>query len=287
MEMGKEAHMETTETAPINAEVVSGGHALAVEMDSQRKVAISAPRKEKALYEAALAELEMFPKFAEEAFYSIPYKKADGGEELVEGPSVKASRAMARRWGNCATASRIVAHHDDYIEVEGVFVDFETNFITRRLVSVKKTYIPRSTKVPTPLRDDKLNMAIQAGMSKAERNATLSGLPVYLVEAYFDKAKKLAGQAGKKEGKTIEERFQALYVAFAKLGIEKARVQAYMDEKFPEGADPDDTLGTMRGIFNAIKDGQAKAEDVFPVNKSEGKGAGEGPVGASDLTGKK
>lgn len=256
---------EATTDPAISAEVLDGNRALAVEMDSQRKVALSAPRKETVLYAAALAELEMFPAFAEDAYYSIPFKNKDGEDELVEGPSVKASRALARRWGNCATASRIFADFADHVEVEGVFADFESNFITRRLVSVPKIYIPRKTKIPTPLRADRLNMAVQAGMSKAERNATLSALPVYLVESYFAKAKQIAGQKGKKEGKTVEQRFDALYAAFLKLGIERDRVAAYISAKFPGDANIDDTLGTMRGIFNAIKDGQVKADDAFPV----------------------
>lgn len=272
-----------TEAKPepaISGEVLDGNRALAVEMDSQRKVALAAPRNERILYDASMAELAMFPEFAEDAYYSIPYSNARGDDNektLVEGPSVKASRALARRWGNCATSSRIFAEFPDHIEVEGVFADFETNFITRRLVSVPKTYIPKKTGIPVPLRVDRLNMAVQAGMSKAERNATLSGLPVYLVESYFTKAKQIAGQKGKKEGKTDAQRFEALYAAFEKLGVATDRVKAYIAVKFEKDANIDDTLGTMRGIFNAIKDGQVRAEDAFPaVEKPKAAGAVSG-----------
>lgn len=257
-------------------EIVDGSRALATEMRSQREVAISNPRNELKVFEASLKELEIAPEFAEDAYYSIPYasKAGDDGEKImVEGLSVKASRAVARRWGNCATASRIVGEDDAAVEVEGIFADFETNVFFRRVVRVPKIYIPKNTKIPTPLRSDRLNMAILAGMSKAERNATLAGLPEYLKERYFKEAKRIAGSKGKKEGQTPAQRFEALYAAFGKLGVEKARIVAYIEANFADSTSPDDVLGTMRGIYNAIKDGQVKADETFaaPTVPEKGK----------------
>jgi hypothetical protein len=266
------------------AQVPESG-ALSVEMKSQRDAALARPRNEESVFAAAMKELAAFPQFAEEAFYSIPFKDKDGKVALVEGPSVKASRALARRWGNCTTASRIVADLGDSYDVEGVFVDYETNFVTRRIVPVKKVYIAKATKLPVPLREDRLTMAVQAGMSKAERNAALAGLPVYLVEAYFAEAKRIAGQKGKKENLTVEQRFGILYDLFKKsFGIERERLQAFLDKTFAADANPDEVLGTLKGIYNALKDGQATVDDLLGEASAETK-AGKGPVGADDLTG--
>lgn len=270
----------------VEGQVVDGSRQLATEIKAQRELAISNPRNELAIFDKAIKELEIAPEFAEEAYYSIPYKdnEAEGGKTFVEGLSVKASRAVDRYWSNCATASRIVSEDGDAVTVEGIFADFETNVFFRRTVRVPKNYIPRKTGIPTPLRADRLNMAIQAGMSKAERNASLSGKPEWLKERYFAKAKQIAGQKGKKEGKTDAQRVQAMIEGFAKLGVEKARIEAYMADKFAKDANIDDTLGTMRGVFNAIKDGQVKADDVFtPLPASK---AGVGAVSGSDLGGK-
>ena len=160
------------------------------------------------------------------------------------------------------------------VTVEGIFADFETNVFFKRTIRVPKVYLPRGTRIPTPLRADRLNMAIQAGMSKAERNAALSGLPEWFKERYFNKAKQIAGQKGKKEGLTVEKRMALMLADFVKLKIEKERVEAYIADKFAKDANPDDVLGTMRGVFNAIKDGQAKAEDIFPEPKKQQAGAG-------------
>lgn len=279
---------QALESKPVNAEIVDGSRQLAVELRSQRELALSQPRNESAIFKACLGELDLAPEFAEDAYYSIPFssKSGDDGEKtMVEGLSVKAARAIVRRWSNCALGSRIVDEDGDSISVEGIFADFETNVFFRKLQRVPKTYIPRGTKIPVPLRSDRLNMAIQAGMGKAERNAALAALPEYLKERYFQTAKKIAGSKGKKEGKTDAQRMEDMIVAFAKFGIDKTRVESYMAAKFPKDANPDETLGTMRGIYNAIKDGQVKADEVFEMTKKDEPKAGAGPVSGAALTG--
>lgn len=267
----------------LTPQLVNGSRQLAVEIKTQRELALSNPRDEAKVLAACLAELTIAPEFAEEAFYSIPYNKGKENETLVEGLSVKASRAVARRWMNCAVASRIATETDETIECEGVFADFETNVFLRRIVQVSKTYIESSTKIKRPLAGVHLTNAIQAGLSKAERNATLSGLPEYFKERIFAGAKKIAG-AKDKATKTVEERFAALFSQFEKLGADKKTVEFYIAAKYPAGTDPDEILGAMRGIFNALKAKETTIADVFGIVKT---GGAAGPVGASDLTGAK
>ena len=273
----------TQEAGVVKAEIVDGSRQLSAELRSQRELALSQPRYVKRVYVSCLQELELAPEFAEDAYYSIPFKS--GGEQtLVEGLSVKAARAIVRLWGNCALGSRLIDEDAEAVTVEGIFVDFETNVYFRKVQRVPRTYIPRGTSIPTPLKSDRLNMAIQAGMGKAERNAALAGLPEPLKERYFLLAKKIAGQKGKTEGKTVEERMAALFTAFSKLNVDKVKIEAYIKAKFPEGTDPDDLLGTMRGVFNAIKDGQAKADEIFADTTSK-PAAGTGAVKLEDIPG--
>lgn len=271
----------------ITPQVVDGSRQLAIEIRAQRDLALAKPRNEKDIFEKAIKELELAPEFAEEAFYAIPYKKKDPEsgetvEEMVEGLSVKSSRAVARIWGNCATAARIAAESDDAVECEGIFVDFETNAFFRATFRVSKTFIPRGTKIATPLTGTHLTNAIQAGLSKAERNATLKGLPEWFKVRYFGESKKIAGRKGKAEGKTVEERKEALFAAFKKLGVEKDRVAAYIAEKYPNDQGSDEMFGGMRGILNGIKEKRATVEDVFPTKKAEEK---PGAVKLSDIPG--
>lgn len=269
-------------TTAEQTQIIDGSRQLAIEIKTQREIALSRPRDEKAIYQAALAELEFAPEFAEDAFYAIPFKDKDAedGKTMIEGLSVVASRAIARRWGNCATAARIGAESDDAFEVEGIFADFETNAFFRATVRVPKSYIPRGTKIPTPLRADRLNLAIQAGLSKAERNATMKGLPEYLKSRYFTAAKKIAGAKGKGV-KTDAERLAEICASFNKWGVTPDRVAEYIKTNL-NGVATDEIIGTMRGVFNSLKEGQAKAEDVFTEPKKE---ESRGPVSAENLTG--
>lgn len=283
----------STETEQQSAALVEG-HAiagsavqLAAEIRSQREMALSNPRDERKVMGGALAELNIAPEFAKRSFYVIPYKDYSSSPPTVknvEGPSVKASRALARRWGNCATASRVSSEDDERYQVEGIFVDFETNVIFRRTVSVSKFYIPHKTKVKTPLRDDRLTLALQAGMSKAERNATLAALPVWLVDAHYAEARRLAagGKPVGSKGKElpIAERYDKMYAAFAELKIERKAVADYIQRVLPNTMPDPEIIGHMIGIFNAIKDGQVKAQDVFAPESAE---AGKGPVNLGDV----
>lgn len=273
------------ETVTHEGELVNGSRQLAIEINAQRQLALANPRNEAKVLAACLGELAIAPEFAENAYYSIPYKRRDqeSGEvvtENVEGLSVVSSRAVARRWGNCAVASRIASETDEAIELEGVFADFETNAFIRRTVQVKKVYISAKTKIPTPLNGTMLANAIQAGLSKAERNATLAALPEYVKEKIFASAKMIAGSKDKGK-KTDAERLDACYAGFGKFGVEPARVLAYVRENL-KGKNTDEIIGAMIGVFNALKDKQAKADEVFPTTAPAEK---SGAVKMSDIPG--
>jgi len=269
------------QTTAVTPQIVDGSRQLAIEIKSQRELALSNPRDEKKVLAGCLAELEMAPEFAEDAFYSIPYNEGKENETLVEGLSVKMSRAATRRWGNCATGARIVAEDDEAIDLEGIFVDFETNVIFRRSFRVQKTYLSRGSKIPVPLKGTMLANAIQAGLSKAERNAALAGLPEYMKDRLFSAAKQIAGRKGKQEGKTDAERLDACYAGFGKFGVEPVRVLEYVRKNLA-GKSTDEIIGTMKGIWNAIKDKHTTIEDVFPAPKPEEK---KGAVDLKDIPG--
>ncbi len=266
----------------LTPQLVDGSRQLAIEIKAQRELALSNPRNEVTIFNKAIAALEAFPDFAEDAYYSIPFGQGED-QEMVEGLSVVASREAVRLWGNCAAGNRIIGEQDDAFEVEGVFADFETNAFFRAVVRVPKNYIPRGTNIPKPLRADRMNTAIQAGLSKAERNATLKGLPAWFKERYFSAAKRLAGSKGKKEGKTDEQRLAACFEGFKKFDVDQERVKAYVAKNFTKAHTTDEIIGTMKGVFNALKDRQAKAEDVFPIAKVEEKKTGQ--VNLADIPG--
>ena len=268
--------------------VQQGATIVQIENDTQRTIAIQRPRDEEKVLRDALKELELYPQFAEKAYYVIPYKdRSEGGEKIVnvEGPSIKAAMALGRRWGNAANGGRIIGEDDKRIQMEGVFLDYETNFRTVRPMSISKTAWSKKLGKVIPLRDDRLNMAIQAGASKAIRNAILAALPVGLVEEYTATAKKIAASGVKRKGETVKplkERMEAMFKAFVTLGAQKKDVDAYLSEH-KELENDEAVLAHMIGVFNAITDNQASLEEVFttidakPATKEpEVKGAATG-----------
>ena len=180
---------------------------------------------------------------------------------------------------------------DDKILVEGVFVDFESNTRTLRTVPVSKSYIPKSTKIKTPLNNQRLMIAIAAGGSKAVRNAVLAALPAYLVDSYYKEAKRLAGGGapkGSKSGESVKELWSKMEAAFIRLGVDKQTLGDYIASSADlDGLDEPSVLAHMRGIFNAIEDGQTTASAVFGSKQGSEVKAGDGVVQGDMLGGGK
>lgn len=271
------------QTLPSATEVKNSTKAME-ESQLQRSLAISHPRNEEKVYQAAIKELSIVPGYAAKCFYSIPYKNDKGGITYVEGPSIKAAMALARRWGNCVNGARILDEDADRIVVEGVFYDYETNSRTLRTISVPKTYWSKFDKTMVTLRSDRLNLAIQAGLSKAVRNAILSSLPVWLVEVYYTKAKEIAATGGKKKAPTEKEIFQEIQTLtkdFIALGAEEKSVNEYI-ANLGKTMKPEEVLTKLIGLHNAFVDEVANVQDVFG-KKEESKNV-EGVVpNAKDL----
>jgi hypothetical protein len=250
------------------------------QMEVHTELAHKYPRSIRKITDECTIALKEAPEFASKAYYSIPYKNSFGGTEMVEGPSIKAAMELARSWRNCVNAGQIVEDSEDRVLVQGMFWDFEANEGTLRQVSVpKKTWSKKMQRV-IPVREDRLNIMIQAGISKAVRNAILASLPAYIVDGYFKFAKKqaLLTLDQKKNGKKAESRLDRCVSKFKPLGVTKEQIQEYMAGSSRETED--EVFEDLLGIFTAIKDGQKKAEEVFGGNEKE---EPKGPISAESV----
>lgn len=259
----------------INPEIVpsSGGELVAIgerlmkiENDSMLQAAIQRPRDEAKVYDGALKELEIAPEFAASAFYSIPYKQRlpGGGEKIVQvsGPSIKAAMSLARRWGNCSVRAYILSEDDTGYNLEGIFLDLETDFRVARPFRVSKQIKRRGGRIET-LTPDREAMAVQAGASKAVRNAILAGLPAPLVEAYDQKARELvSGKLDQPADKARVAKLLEFFESRHKVGQEQ--LEKYVEKPVSEWTGND--ISNLRGLANAIVDGQTSAEAVFKAN---------------------
>jgi len=238
------------------------------------------PRDENRVLAGALNEIDIYPENAAKSYYVIPFKSK--GEIIhVEGPSIRLAMALARRWGNCSNGARILSQDDERIVVEGAFVDWETGFRTLRLWPVSRFWVSKDTKQLMPYPEDTLIRQINAGVSKAVRNAILSSLPPGLVEQTYKRCKDIvsgkvvpkgATTSAGTQGAATDQAYAKMGAAFITIGITKGTLELYiaevvipyLTEQHPEKKpDKSDVVAHMRGIFTAIEDGQTKVNDVF------------------------
>ena len=258
--------------------VRQGERLMRIENDTMLQIAVQRPRKEQEVTKAALQELELNPEQAKSAYYSIPYKERIQGQPgqfkitKVEGGSIKAAMALARRWGNCTVGGRVMSEDEQGWDIEGVFIDLESNFRVSRPFRVTKFYKARTGEV-TFLNVDRQLQALQSGASKAIRNAVLAGLPAYLVNGYVDRAKVLTG--GKLDAKPKPEVLQSILNFFAKMKVTQAQLEKYLDLPLDKWLGSE--VADLRGLGNAIQDGQIKAEEAFSDAVSDEPGGTKSP----------
>ena len=263
--------------------IETANYNVGIDIVQQRELALKHRRNKTQIWRGVIEELEIVPEFAPKAYYSIPYKNDLGGTTYIEGPSIKAAMALARQWGNCINSTRIAEEKDDRIVVEGMFMDLETGFITTRQHSVSRGYWNKMQKRVVPLREDRLNMSIQAGMSKAVRNAILASLPVSFIEVYLKKAKAIAViNLQDAKGKPIQDprqRIGVLQEKFMALGVTEEQWNDYLSGTSLETGE---LIAHLIGLFSSIEDGSKKLEEVFGEVKKEAKEP-EGQVKAEEL----
>ena len=266
---------------------VAAGAAIArQEAESQAAIAAMRPRNEKFALMGALQELVDFPDTAAKAYYSIPYRKERGSSEkvMVEGLSIHAALSLMRHWGNCASAARIVDDLPERFVVEAAYVDYQTNIRVGKAGSVSKA-IRLSNGGLQWLDTDRLDMRIQSGMSKAQRNAILAGLPTHIKESYFRKAKEVAARFNMKRATAAKVTpGENIAAALAGVGVTRLQLEEYFGKPAPNFDEKD--VQVAQGMLNAIRDGHMSVGEIFddaPVVDAEAVAEGLGKANGAKV----
>lgn len=261
----------TTEMTEIVTDMMQQGMTIMrAENETQQSMAIQKPRNIEQLAQAAIAELRAFPEFAKKAYYSIPFKNRDGGTDIVEGLTIKAANALVRHWGNNASGFRVVGADEDRILIQGVFLDYETNMRRTTEQSVNRKFVTKEKK--TIILDVKrLEMSIQAGGSKAVRNAITNALPVGLLEGYFAEAKRIVAKGGKVDAspaspEDIAEVRERLFKTFEAQQVSREEVVSYIS-RHPELESEEEVVAHLQGALNSIAEGGLSIEDMFATGQ--------------------
>jgi hypothetical protein len=246
--------------------VAQGATLMRIENESMLSVAIQRPRDPKKVLSAAVAELEIVPEEAEAAYYSIPYKERqpDGSNKIVavEGPSIDAAMTLSRLWGNCSVTARALEEDAVGATIAGIFIDFETNYRVERPIRITRVKKKRNGGTWT-LDPQKWLAEYQAGVSKAQRNATVKGLPAWLVARYMKAAKAIA--AGDPSTKADPKKVAGLLRGFERFKVTKEMLEKYVDAPVAEWMGTH--LATLIGLGNAIKDKQLTVEEAFELEQ--------------------
>jgi len=258
--------------------VTSGAVLMRIENETQMSVAIQRPRNEDKVLKDSIAELERVPQLASKVWYSIKYKKHSGrdgcsrrpGDQCpdtrVEGLSVKAAYALARRWGNAVARVREELDTEEYVQLSGVFLDMETNVRIERSFRASKWKKIGGRMVKMQDRD--LDQTVQAGSSKAIRNAIVAALPWWLVTAYWARAREIDVRGVVKDAGGKEAAATKTVGAFKVIGVDPSTIEEWCGHPIAEGF-TDEELGDLRGIYNAIKAEGRTAREAFGFDESE------------------
>ncbi len=239
--------------------VTSGLEVLRIDHDTMQKAATLKPRDRAQVLKSALSELDVFPEEAKGAWYSIPYQDGKGGQVRVEGPSIRAAMPLARLWGNCVVGARITDDAPEYTDVEARFLDYETNFMLTRPHRVSKLLKRRDGKIQK-LDPQRQLMAVQAGVSKAIRNAICDGIPRAFVHRYVSYAKQIvAGQEPDK--KMPKKAVDACVAEYKALGVSKEMLELKLAKK--SGAWTGNDRAELVSWYTALSENSATIEMLF------------------------
>jgi hypothetical protein len=202
-------------------------------------------------------------------FYRFPVKKKGGGQDWIEGPSIKLANDVARIFGNNVNEIRELDVGDAWV-FYARFTDLETGF------SMERAY--RQRKSQTSLRGDserQLDIAYQIGQSKAIRNCIVNSLQIYADYAFEQARDSLVEKIGKDLDRWRDRTLQGL----AKMPVELARVERVVGRAARDWLAPN--VAQVIAMMKSVADGMATVDEVFPPIEAPASAA-EGERTAAD-----
>ena len=239
-------------------EVMATADTLAIskaEIDLQIATAKNYPRSLTQFQKSGLEMVTYSREAAETMYYKLPRKNKDGSTKIIEGPSVRLAEIIGQNWRNCRIGARVLGHDDKMVTSQGVFHDLETN------VAISFEIKRRITrKDGSRYDDDMIGVTGAAAAGIAFRNAVLKGVPKIFWLPLYDKALETA----RPEEKEVAGRRKAAIAEFEKMGVPEAAVLKTLGVTGLSKIGANE-LVTLRGIFNAIREGTTTALEAFDL----------------------
>ena len=240
------------------------------EVDIQIATAKQYPRDVNAVLNKIATYATMDKETAEDCFYQLKRKDANGDDTLIEGLSVRMAEIIAGAWGNLRVQTRIIGNDGKMITAQAVCHDLETNFAVSK--EVKRSIV---TKKGYTYSQDMQVVTGNAASSIAFRNAVLTVVPKAVTKRIIDEVRKVAlGQ-----DIDLEQRRQNIIGYFGKLGVTQQQLFDYLGISKVEEIDKQRVF-ELRATANAIKEGTTTVQETFvrPAAQAEKQAKGEKAV---------
>ncbi|NLS03575.1 hypothetical protein HGP14_09415 [Rhizobium sp. P32RR-XVIII] len=220
------------------------------EIDQLITTARAYPRSMKRVQNAIMSMATLDEESAEECMYALPR-----GGKPIKGPSIRFAEILKQSFGNCRAGARVVDvdRVEMFVEAEGVFHDLETNSSTT--ARVRRRISDKHGKL---FKDDMIIVTGNAACSIAMRNAILAGVPKPLWRrAYETVQATITGDVT-----TLSENREKALKALAAFGVKPEQIFSALGREGIEDVNVDD-IGTLRGMYSALKNGEATVEEMF------------------------
>lgn len=248
------------------------GQQMAVPKTSQTEMMISRQAQE---VQGAIVMAKKFPRdeydamerikrtcqratLAEQAIYSYPR-----GGQTVMGPSIRLAEALAQNWGNIDYGVIELEQKNGSSEMMAYAWDLESNTRVTKIFTVEHK---RDTRKGTyQLTDSRDIYEATANFGARRMRACILGvIPGDVVDMAVGECKETVRKGIGKE--PINERVTKLINAFkVEFKVTREQIEKYAERNCADFGE--DEFINLKGVYKALKDGQAKAEDYFPVEE--------------------
>lgn len=181
------------------------------------------------------------------------YRWTVGAGSEISGVSVDGAMIMLRNFGNCDCEVEIAEDAPRHWILRATFIDWETGFTLSRLFRQRKDNAVHGRMDE----DRKLDIAFQIGQSKAQRNAIMKALPVWLVKSAIEAAQD-ATEA--KIDIAVEREKNLKY--WAKAGVTQAMLEGKIGAPIDAWSKRD--YVRLRALWNALREKETTKEVEFP-----------------------
>ena len=240
------------------------------EVDIQIATAKQFPRDLNSVLNKIATYATMDKETAEDCFYVLRRKDANGQDTVIEGLSVRMAEIIAGAWGNIRVQTRIIGNDGRTITAQAICHDLETNFAVSK--EVKRSIV---TKKGFTYSQDMQVVTGNAAAAIAFRNAVLTVIPKAVTKRIINEVKQVAlGQSI-----DLETSRQNIIGYFGKLGVTQQQLFDYLGIKKIEEIDKQ-AVFELRATANAIKEGTTTVQETFVRPAIEAKKQEEGVAAA-------